>query len=143
MLRINTLGPLLMLREFARALDGHERSGAAVNITSVAARSVFQPGLVAYAATKGALESLTGAAAVELADAGVRVNAVAPGWMRTDMTAEVGRAAALEQRLRGRVPLKRPADPEEVMGAVLFLLSDEAAYITGTTVPVDGGWLSN
>jgi len=106
-------------------------------VLDVNLKGTFNAGQANYAASKAGVIGLTKAAARELAPRGVRVNAVAPGFVETDMTAKLSekvRAACEEQ-----IPLKRMAQPEEVAGVVRFLASDAAAYITGEVVRVDGG----
>jgi 3-oxoacyl-[acyl-carrier protein] reductase len=114
-------------------------SGSIVNISSI--RGIApKPGRVAYSAAKAAVNMLTKVAAVELGPYGVRVNAVAPGFVRTEMW-ESGVAAGLvdEDALSGSVPARRIAEPEEVAKLVAFLCSDAAAYVTGTVQVIDGG----
>ena len=94
----------------------------------------------AYGASKAGLEQLTRILAIEYADRGIRVNAVAPAWVDTPMTESVQAHAALYERLKKRHPLGRFGTPEEVARAVLYLASDEASFSTGTVLTVDGGW---
>lgn len=108
--------------------------GAIVNISSAAARLGGMTGRVAYAASKGAVESFTKGFANEIASEGIRVNAVAPGYVATDMIGPEMRA-----RLAPNVPLGRVGEPEEIAGAVAWLMSDAASYVTGTVVTVAGG----
>ena len=138
-LRINAMGPMLATREFARRLVAVGGTGAVVNITSTTAHVACLPGLSAYAASKGALLAFTRSAAADLAEHGIRVNAVTPGWMRTAMTKGLG--GQERSPLLHRIPMGRPADPAEVAAAVCWLLSDDAGYVTGTSLAVDGGWL--
>src|ERR1700761_1088361 len=112
--------------------------GRIISISSVHGQQAW-PRLAAYAASKGGLEMLTRTLAVEWADRNVRVNAVAPGYFATEMTAGL-RASALSEALTERIPFGRFGLPQEVVGAVLFLASDASSYVTGSTVSVDGGW---
>ena len=138
---INVTGAILVAREAARALLAHEGAPgrAIVNISSAAA-TLGSPGeYVWYAASKGAIDTLTIGLAKELAPAGIRVNAVAPGVTETEIhalsTGEPGRA----DRLAPLVPLQRAGQPEEIAEAVLYLLSDAASYSTGIVLRVAGG----
>lgn len=140
-LRVNVTGTWLGIREVLRR---HPEGGTAsiVNIASVNA-VIAVPGQAHYVASKGAIASLTKAAAIEGAPLGVRVNAIAPGPIRTPMTEE--RLVDPDQVawLEGRVPLGRVGESAEVASIVAFLLSDAASYVTGTTIYADGGWVAN
>ena len=134
-LRADLDGAFFCLRAAARVML-RQRSGRIVNIASVAGLR-GNPGQANYSAAKAGLIGLTRAAAAELGSRQVTVNAVAPGWIETDMTALV--PAAVRESVLGRVPLGRLGRPEDVAQAVLFLASPGAAYITGTVLVVDGG----
>lgn len=138
MMSINVRGVALGLKHAARAMVGTGR-GSIVNLSSVAG-IVGSPLHTAYGATKGAVRAMTRSAAVELARAGIRVNAVHPGIIDTPM-AEQGLAALGRSRdkLERAYPLGRFGRPEEVANAILFLASDESSFVTGAELVVDGG----
>ena len=139
---VNFFGALFLLQAAARALAARG-AGAIVNVSSRTA-SAGVPGMAVYGASKGALEALTRAAAIELAPRQVRVNAVAPGLTRTRMNEEwVGAQPdpqAFLRQLEARIPQGRLARPEDVAAAIVYLASDEARHITGVTLAVDGGY---
>jgi NAD(P)-dependent dehydrogenase (short-subunit alcohol dehydrogenase family) len=116
------------------------RRGCIVNVSSINATEAF-PQRLAYCAAKAAVEMTTRVLAVEWADRGVRVNAVAPGVTRTEMVERaIASGAVSEQLYVGRTPMGRLAEPHEIAAAVLFLASERAGFVTGTTLVVDGGW---
>lgn len=117
-----------------------QRSGAIVTIASVAA-FLGLPGRGPYSASKGALTALTRVMAVEVAELGIRVNAVAPGFTRTPLVEQGLRDGSLQEGwMIAEVPMRRMATPEEIARVVRFLASDDASYVTGQTIVVDGGW---
>jgi NAD(P)-dependent dehydrogenase (short-subunit alcohol dehydrogenase family) len=117
-------------------------AGAIVNISSVSG-FVGQKGIhMAYNASKGAVRLMTKSAAVQYARHGIRVNSVHPGVMPAMRTSKATADPAFRERMLAGVPMRRAGRPEEVAYAVLFLASDEASYITGTELVVDGGWLA-
>lgn len=126
-------------QEGARRMLGSEKMGAIVNIASVLGLSADK-GVAAYAAAKAGVIQLTKALAIERGFKGIRVNAIAPGWIATEMTSEYlnGRASAMKRQ----IPMGRFGDPADLDGALLLLVSDAGRYITGTTVVVDGGQLA-
>lgn len=137
---INVIGSMLCAREAIRRMSTEHggRGGAIVNVSSMAARLGGPNEYVDYAASKGAIDTFTVGLAKEVAGAGIRVNAVRPGLIYTDMHASGGEPARIE-RLKHSVPLQRGGQPEEVAAAILWLLSDEASYTTGTFIDVSGG----
>jgi NAD(P)-dependent dehydrogenase (short-subunit alcohol dehydrogenase family) len=138
----NFIGSFLMQREAARKMLGRRR-GSIINLTSRNA-SVGVPTMGLYAAAKGALLSLTRAAAIEWAKEGVRVNAVAPGLTDTPLVRtwidDHDDPAAFEKQVAATIPQGRMAQPIEIAHAILFLASDESLHVTGITLAVDGGY---
>ena len=137
-LRVNVTGTWLGIRGFLRR---HRRgtAGAVVNIASVNAE-IAVAGQAHYVASKGAVAALTRAAAIEAAPLGVRVNAIAPGGIRTPMTAERLVDPAQVAWFGDRVPLGRVGEPSEIAEIIEFLLSERASYVTGEVLFADGGW---
>jgi len=136
----NITGAFLCAREAVRrmALRHGGRGGAIVNVSSMAARLGSPGEYVDYAASKGAIDTFTIGLAREVAEDGIRVNAVRPGVIHTDIHASGGEPGRVD-RVKGSVPMKRGGDPEEVARAILWLCSDEASYSTGTFIDVSGG----
>ena len=138
-LGVNLTGPFLTCREAVRRWIAAGRAGRIINITSQAAHHGATSGHAHYAAAKAALGNFTNSLAREVAAHHIHVNAVAPGFMDTDM---VGHAIRKDiQRYLDRIPLRRMADPAEIANAVVFLASDRASYMTGATLDVTGGML--
>ncbi len=140
MLAINVTGSFLCAREAIKRMSTRHGGvgGAIVNLSSVAARLGGAGEYVDYAASKGAIDTFTIGLAKEVGPEGIRVNAVRPGIIRTDIHLSSGDPARVE-RIGPSAPLQRPGEPEEVAHAIVWLLSDEASYMTGALVDVTGG----
>jgi 3-oxoacyl-[acyl-carrier protein] reductase len=111
----------------------HARYGRIVNVSSVTGPVASNPGMSAYSAAKAGMAGLTRTLALEVGGAGITVNAVAPGWIRTASSSE------REIQAGSRTPIGRPGTPEEVAALIVFLCSEQASYITGQTIVIDGG----
>ena len=140
MLAINVTGSFLCAREAVKRMSTRlgGAGGAIVNVSSIAARLCGAGEYVDYAASKGAIDTFTIGLAKELGPEGIRVNAVRPGVIRTEIHAASGDPSRVE-RIGATAPLQRPGEAEEVARAILWLLSDEASYTSGAIVDVGGG----
>jgi NAD(P)-dependent dehydrogenase (short-subunit alcohol dehydrogenase family) len=136
----NVTGSFLCAREAVRRMSTRHggSGGAIVNVSSMAARLGAPGEYVDYAASKGAIDTLTIGLAREVAAEGIRVNAVRPGVIRTDIHANGGEPGRVD-RVKSAIPMKRGGEPEEVARAILWLLSEESSYSTGTFIDVSGG----
>src|ERR1700716_3042537 len=137
----NVLGVLLSMKHELRVMLP-QGSGSIVNISSTYG-SVGAAGASVYVASKHAVEGLTKSAALEFAETGVRINVVAPGTTETGMLNRFTGTAENKTGLISGVPLKRDGTPEEIAGTIAFLASSKASFMTGATVPVDGGMLAD
>ncbi len=137
---VNVTGAFLCAREAVRRMSTQYggQGGAIVNVSSSAARLGAPGEYVDYAASKGAIDSMTIGLAKEVASEGIRVNAVRPGIIYTDIHASGGEPARVD-RVKEAVPMKRGGQAEEVANAIMWLLSDEASYSTGAFIDVSGG----
>lgn len=144
-LSVHLRGTFLMSQAVARHMlqatpDGKSGRGAIVNLGSIASLTGL-PTRNAYSAAKAGLLGMTRAMASEWARSGIRVNAVAPGYVRTALVNELERNGAIDaQGIAHRTPLGRMAEPAEIAEVIAFLASSKASYITGAVLPVDGGW---
>jgi NAD(P)-dependent dehydrogenase (short-subunit alcohol dehydrogenase family) len=140
---INVGGTVKMVRSFLpQLLESRGRIINMASILAVAAAPSLSASLSAYATSKAAIVQLTRALANEFADQGVRINAIAPGVIETAMTAATRSNPEALARFMAHTPLKRPGQPEELVGAVIFLASEASSYITGALIPIDGGYLA-
>lgn len=140
---VNMTGVFLCAREAARHMLAGGRGGRIVNTASI--MGISGGGLypnISYQATKGAVVNMTRALAVEWASQGIRVNAIAPTWVRTPLTRGITEKPELVRRIEQMTPMGRLAEPEEIVGAVLFLASRASAMVTGHTLAIDGGFLA-
>jgi NAD(P)-dependent dehydrogenase (short-subunit alcohol dehydrogenase family) len=143
-LRVNLIGPFLAIKHAAPLMN--LRGGGSIICTASVAGLRAGAGGAAYSASKAGVINLVQSAAQQLAGSGVRVNAICPGLIETGMTRpiyEMARAAGQEQRLGELNPLRRGGEPEEIAQAALFLASDEASYVNGSALVVDGGLSSS
>ena len=141
MIKVNLTGPFLLSQAVARHMIEMGIKGSIVNTSSLIA--VFGGVTVpAYAATKGGLTQLTKSMCNDLAKYGIRVNAIGPGWVKTEMTEALQNNPERFQAISARIPLGRWADPEDLAGLAVFLASEASAYITGQVIFIDGGYLS-
>lgn len=140
MFATNVIGTMLCSREAVRRMSVRHggAGGAIVNVSSGAARWGSPGEYVDYAATKGAVDTFTVGLASEVAEEKIRVNAVRPGFIYTGLHAKGGEPGRVD-RVKGMVPMRRGGQPEEVAAAILWLLSEEASYVSGTILDVSGG----
>ena len=139
LLDVHLSGTYLMSREVAKAMMD-KGSGSIVNLSSIAATGGI-PGRNAYGAAKAGIAAMTRSMACEWAAQGIRVNAVAPGYVRTELVEKLIANGALDTaKIERRTPMGRLAHPDEIAKTIYFLASPDASYITGATLAVDGGW---
>jgi NAD(P)-dependent dehydrogenase (short-subunit alcohol dehydrogenase family) len=139
MIDLNLKGVFYMMRGVASRWIKAGRAGSIVNLASFAGL-VADPLSAPYAATKGAVVQLTRTCAVEWARYGIRVNAIAPGYVRTDMTAKTLDTPEASAVIKAKTALGRAATPQEIAGAAIFLSAAASSYVTGHILSVDGGW---
>jgi len=139
-LAVNLIGPFLVSQSAARQMIKQGQGGRIINISSVH-EDLPMPSNAAYCASKGGLRMLTRTIAVELAKDRITVNNIGPGAVYTPIDADVEAKPEIEKFLMGEIPLNRWGTPEEIAGLAVYLASDEAAYVTGSTFFIDGGML--
>lgn len=137
-IQTNLTSVFALSREVVKAMLPH-KTGVIINISSMAAQYGI-PYVIAYTASKSAIEGITKAMAVELSPQGIRVNCVAPGFIATNMSAKaLDSDPQRKQKVLSRTPMGYLGEPNDVAGAILYLVSDAAKYVTGVILPVDGG----
>ena len=137
-IQTNLTSVFVISREVAKAML-QQKNGCIINISSMAAQYGI-PYVIAYTAAKTAIEGITRAMAVELSPQGIRVNCVAPGFIATDMSAKaLDNDPQRKQKVVSRTPMGKLGEPDDVAGAVLYLVSEAAKYVTGVILQVDGG----
>jgi NAD(P)-dependent dehydrogenase (short-subunit alcohol dehydrogenase family) len=140
-LELNLIVPFLLAQDVARAMVAAGNGGVIVNVASLYAMTgIGRVPEAGYAASKGGIVSLTRELAAQWSRKGIRVNALAPGWFRSEMTEDFFGDERLEEWLRAKTPLMRGGDEHELDGALLFLAADASSYVTGQVLCVDGGW---
>jgi gluconate 5-dehydrogenase len=140
-LAVNATAIFELSRCFARGLIALERKGKIINIASLMTAAARR-GVSAYTASKGAVGQLTKALAIDWAPHGILVNAIAPGYVATELNAPLMADAAFDEWVKKRCPLGRWATPDEIAWPVVFLASPASDFITGEVIYVDGGWMS-
>lgn len=139
-LRVNLKGAFLTSQAAARQMVEQDTGGSIINMSSIQA-VVTNPNLLSYAVCKGGIRQLTVAMALALAPKGIRVNAIAPGSISTDMVRQLMVDDATRRLILSRTPMGRLGEPEEIAAVAAFLASDESSYVTGETIAADGGRL--
>ena len=136
---INLSGVMYGARAAAKLMKEKGIKGSIINMSSILG-TVGMPGAVAYSAAKGGLVQLTHAGALDFAPAGIRMNAIAPGFIATNMTKDVLSDKNFLEMIKANTPLGYVGEPNDIAYAALYLASEEAKYVTGTIIYVDGGW---
>jgi 2-deoxy-D-gluconate 3-dehydrogenase len=141
-IQTNLKGPFFLAQAVAKTMIAAKRPGSIVNTSSLIA-FIGGKNVPGYAASKGGINQVTKSLANGWAQYGIRVNAIAPGWFTTDLTEALQKDKERYKDIVSRIPLGRWGNPEELGGVAVFLASDASSYMTGQTIVVDGGWMSN
>lgn len=136
---VNLTGVFYGVRAAAKYMKNNNIKGSIINMSSILGINGFK-GLVSYCAAKGGVNQITRTAAMELAPLGIRINAIAPGFIQTEMTKGMLQDEAYRKFLETSTPLGYIGKPEDIANAALYLASDDAKYVTGSILYVDGGW---
>jgi NAD(P)-dependent dehydrogenase (short-subunit alcohol dehydrogenase family) len=139
---VNTKAAYFLSQHAARQMIRQGRGGKIVNMASLTSE-IGMHNITAYGASKGGVYALTKGLAVELAPYGICVNAIAPGFFVTDLTAPVWDSAEKRAWVQSRIPLGRPGYPEDIVGTVVYLASAASDYLTGRVIFLDGGWMAS
>jgi len=138
-MRVNLFGVFYGARAAGNYMKDKGIKGSIINISSILGTVGF-PGAVAYSATKGGVVQLTHAGALDLAPLGIRINAIAPGFIATNMTKDILENSDFQKMVQANTPLGYMGDINDIAQAALYLASDDSKYVTGTVLHVDGGW---
>lgn len=136
---VNLFGTMYGVRAAAQAMDEQGTEGAIINMSSILGKVGFK-GAVSYCASKGGVVQLTHASALDLAENGIRVNAIAPGFIKTNMTEGMLEDDAFRDMVESSTPLGQVGSVKDIAKAAVYLASDESSYVTGEVLYVDGGW---
>lgn len=138
---INLNGVFYGLRASAKYMKDNNIKGSIINMSSILGHVGFR-GASAYCASKGAVNQLTRTSALELAPFGIRVNSIAPGFIKTNMTKGIEEDKAANAMIEGATPLGHMGEPNDIAYAAVYLASDESKFVTGSVMYVDGGWIA-
>lgn len=138
---VNEDGVFYGVRAAARYMKESNVAGSIINMASILGTVGFR-GAVAYCASKGAVNQITRTAALELAPANIRVNSIAPGFIKTEMTKDIQEDEGANNLVVGATPLGHMGEPKDIAYAATYLASDEAKFVTGSVLYVDGGWMA-
>ncbi len=136
---VNLSGTMYGMREAAKKMKEQNKKGSIINISSILGSVGFN-GALAYSASKGGVVQLTRSGALDLAESSIRVNAIAPGFIRTNMTKDVLEDDNFNAMVKSSTPLGHVGEVEDIANAAVYLASDESKYVTGNILHVDGGW---